>query len=177
MQLRAGALDGIVDHAAIQLDLALARPASGADTALLALQVAPTPHQACAEVLQPRQFYLQFALVAACPLGKNLQNQHGAVIDRSVEKPFQIALLRRAESLVKQNLGGAVRLRQFFDFFRLAFADEQGRIRRLAFAGNTRHGLHACRLRQQPKLFQFAVKMRQTQINADQNGARFGKSV
>jgi hypothetical protein len=80
-----GAFDGLPNHAAIQFNLGFTRAASHANTTSLPLQVRPPAHQACAEVLQTRQFHLQFALMAARTLGKNLQNQHGAVVHRHVQ--------------------------------------------------------------------------------------------
>ena len=48
-------LDALGDHAAIQFDLGLARPAAGADAAALTLQVRPPAHEAGREVLQARE--------------------------------------------------------------------------------------------------------------------------
>ena len=99
-----GALDGLTDHAAIQLDLRLAGATAHADAAALALQVRPAPHQSGGEVLQPGQLDLQLALVAAGTLGEDFQNQQRAVIDRHPQVALQIALLGRAERLVEQHL-------------------------------------------------------------------------
>ena len=91
--------------------------------------------------MQARQLDLQFALVAAGTLGKDLEDQQRAVIDRQTDVALQVALLRRAQSLVKQHLFGAVHERQFLDFIGLAAAHKQGRIGGLALASQTRHGL------------------------------------
>jgi len=58
LQFLLGALDGFANHALVQFDLRLARASALADTALLALQVAPAAHQSGAQILQPRQFDL-----------------------------------------------------------------------------------------------------------------------
>src|SRR5882757_9109688 len=55
LELLLHALDALADHAAVELDLRLARAAPHADAAALALQVAPAAHQARREVLQARQ--------------------------------------------------------------------------------------------------------------------------
>jgi hypothetical protein len=44
--------------------------------------------------------------MAARALGKNLEDQQGAVVDRHFQAALEIALLSRTERLVKQNLGG-----------------------------------------------------------------------
>ena len=172
LQLCARALDGIPDHAAVQFDLPLARPATRADSTLLPFQVAPAAHQTRTEVLQPRQFNLEFAFMAAGPLGKNLQDQHGAVVDRQLEKTLQIALLRRTQGLVKQNFSCSMCSGQLPDFFSLSATHKQGSIRRLTLAGDARHRLQPGSLRQQTKLFQLAVKMWLTQIDTNQYGVR-----
>ena len=95
-QLRLCTLDGLANHAPIQLNLCFTRAAPHTNTTLLALQMAPAAHQARAEVLQARQLNLQLALMATRALGKNLQNQHGTVIDRHLQQALKIALLGRA---------------------------------------------------------------------------------
>ena len=115
-----GALDRLGNHSSVKLNLCLARPASVANTPALSLQMRPTPHQTSAQVLKPGELNLQFAFVGAGALGKNLQNEHGAVIHRQAHVPLQIALLRRTQGLVKQNLLGIGAERKGFDFIGLA---------------------------------------------------------
>jgi len=172
-----GALDGLPDHAAVQFDLGFAWTTAQTDPASLALQVGPAPHQARAQVLQTGQFNLQFALVAARALGKYFEDQQGAVIDRQPDVPLQIALLRRAQRLIKEHLLGAMQGREFLDLVGLAAAHEQCRIGCLALAGQTGHRLQPARLGQQPEFDQAFVKMRQTKINADQKGRRCRRLV
>ena len=62
------------NQAAISFELGFTR-ASQADTALLPLQVGPAPDQARRHMLQLGQFDLQFTLMGAGPLGKNVQDQ------------------------------------------------------------------------------------------------------
>lgn len=68
------------------------------------------------------------------------QDQHGPVVDRHLDMSLKIALLRRAQELVKPDLLGAVHLGQHADFIRLAAAHKQCWIRSFALAGQARHG-------------------------------------
>ena len=170
-----GALDGVADHAAVEFDLRLARAAAPADAALLPLQVAPAAHQPGAEVLQARQFDLQLAFVAARALGEDFQDQQRAVVHRQADGALQVALLHRAQGLVEQHLLGAFGLGQCADFLGLAAAHEQGRIGRLAPAGQARHGLHAGRLGQQAQLLQVMVEVGRAKIHPHEDcGGTFG---
>ena len=170
LQAILGALDGFTDHAAVQFDLGFARAAAPADAALLALQVRPAAHQTGAEVLQARQLDLQLAFVAARALGKDFQDQQGAVVDRQADGALQVALLHRRERLVEQHFARALALRQQADLLDLAAADEQRRIGRLALAGQARHRLQAGGFGQQAQLLQLAVEMGHPQIHPDQDG-------
>jgi len=112
--------------------------------------------------------------MAARPLGKDFQNQQGAVIDRQADVPLQIALLCRTEGLVKQHLPCAMHHGQFLDFIGLAAAYKQRRVGCLAFAGQAGDRMQPARLGQQTELNQAIVKMGQPKINADQKGRRWG---
>ena len=166
----ARAPDGVADHAAVEFDLRLARAAARADAAALALQVGPAPHQARAEVLQPRQLDLQLALVAARALGEDLEDQEGAVVHRA--RPSWRSRLRCCAGLSawsKIDLAGAVQLGQLLDLVGLAAADEQRRIGRLALADQARDRREARGLREQAEFLEFAVEMGQPEIDADEN--------
>jgi len=132
----------------------------------------PAPDQTRRQVLQARQFDLQLAFMAARALGKNLENQQGAVVDRQAEHPLQIALLGRAQGLVKQDFAGAGLQRKHLDLVGLAAANEQRGIRRPALADHTGNRLQAGRLGQQAQLFQAGIKIGEAQIDPDQNGQR-----
>ena len=144
----AGALDGLADHPAVQFDLRFTRAAACADAALLALQVRPAPHQPRGLVLQPGQFHLQLAFVAPGALGKYLKNQKRAVIDWKLQMALQIALLTRAQTLVKQNFNRAKLGRQQFDFIRLPASDKQSGVWRFSLTRNARDWIQASTLRQ-----------------------------
>jgi hypothetical protein len=76
-QAFARALDGIVDHPAVQFDLLFTRAAAHAGAAGLALQVRPAPHQAGAQVLQAGQLDLQLAFMAAGALARRSPGSAG----------------------------------------------------------------------------------------------------
>ncbi len=176
LQALAGALDRVVDHAAVELDLGFAGAAARADAAALALQVGPAAHEAGAEVLQPGEFDLELALVAPRALREDLEDEQGAVGDRQFEMSLEVALLGRAEGLVEQHFHRAVHLREHADFIGLAAADEQRGIGRLALAGQPGHGSEARGLRQQAQLFQLGVEMGKAEIHPHQDdgsGLRF----
>ena len=80
------------EQAAVGFELRFAR-ATQADTAFLSLQVRPAAYQACCQVVQLRQFDLQFPFVAARPLREDVQHQSAAVKHARVAQFLQIALL------------------------------------------------------------------------------------
>ncbi len=131
-QPRLQRLDPLGDHAPVELDLGLARAAALAGAAGLALQVAPAPHEAAAEVLQPGQLDLQLALVALRPLREDFQDQRGAVGHGHAQRALQVALLGGRQRLVEDHAFGAVHLHQGLDLVGLAAADEQRRVGCLA---------------------------------------------
>ena len=72
------------------------------------------------------QLHLQFSLVAARALGKDIKNELTAIDDSDLKGGFQVALLRRAQILINND---QVRLQIFesgLDFFHFA-APDQGR--------------------------------------------------
>ena len=119
--------------------------------------------------MQAGQFDLELAFVASCPLGKDLENQQSPVIDRQSQVTLQVALLRGAQGLVKQDLGGTGALGQQLDFVGLARSHEQGRIGRAALAGDpARHAITGG-FGQQTQFEQFPVEMGHTEIDPDQD--------
>ena len=165
-----GALDGLANHAAVQLNLRFAGAAARAYAALLALQVAPAAHQARGQVLQAGQLHLQLALVAAGALREDVQNDQRAVIDGQPDGLFQIALLHGRERLIEQHLLCAMLNGQHADFLGLAAAHEQGGIGRAPLAGDARHGVQARRGGQQAQLLQIGIEMRLAKVHAHQHG-------
>lgn len=75
--------------------------------------------------------------MAACSLGKNIQNEEGTVIHGQTKLALQIALLTRAQTLVKQDFLGTGLNREKFDLFDFARPYEQRSIGSFAFAGQS----------------------------------------
>jgi hypothetical protein len=101
--------------------------ATHADTAFLPGQVAPETRQPRQQMLQLRQFNLQFALFCPRPLRENIKDQRSPVEDFAVEHPFQIAALGRGKLVVEDhcvNIRAAAMLGKFVSF---AFANESRR--------------------------------------------------
>ena len=82
----------MADQAAVGFELGFAGAAQ-ADAAFLPLQVRPAAYQPRREVVELRQFHLQFAFVAARPLREDVQHQSAAVKHARVAQFLQIALL------------------------------------------------------------------------------------
>ena len=69
----------------------------------LAGKVAPKPRQARQQMLQLRQFHLQFAFARPGALRENIQNQRRAVQHLAAENFFQIAALRGRQFVVEDH--------------------------------------------------------------------------
>src|ERR1035437_77020 len=108
--------------------------------------------------------------MAACSLTKYLQNQEGAVIDRQLKATLQIALLCRAQVLVKKHFNRARLSSQQFDFVGFATAYKQGRVGRFAFTSELGNRTQSRRLGEQAQLFEFTIEIGQSEINPNQNG-------
>ena len=83
---------------------------------------------------------------------------------------LQIALLRRAQTLIEQYFGGTQLLRHQLDFVGFAAADKQCCVWRPSFAGHPRHWFQSGAGREQAQFLQTTVKVGQAKINADQYG-------
>lgn len=110
--------------------------------------------------------------MASSTLGKDFQDQQRSIIDWKIQMPFEIALLRWTQGLVKQHFHRLMHLRKQPDLVRLATAYKQGGIRGFPLAGDSRHGIQSRCLRKQTQLFQLSVEMEQTKINANQDDRR-----
>ena len=148
-----GSLDRIVDHPPIQLDLLFPWTASHARTTRLAFEVRPATNQACAQVLQAREFHLQLTFMAAGSLSEDFKNQQRAIIHRHFQMPFEIALLRRTQRLIEEHLLRTMHLRQHTNLIGFATAHKKRSVRRLALACQVRYRLHPCGLGEQGELF------------------------
>ncbi len=89
--------DALADQPAVDLELALARPAEKAEPAALAFEMRPRPHQPRALVRQCRQFDLQATLMGAGARAEDLENEPGSVDHLGLPAPLEVALLHRAQ--------------------------------------------------------------------------------
>ena len=107
--------------------------------------------------------------MAAGTLCEYLEDQQCPIVDGQTKLALQVALLSRAERLVKKHLAGARGLGQHFYFFCFPGTHKQRRIGRSALAADPFSHLESCGLRKQAQLFKTAVKMRAAQVNTHQN--------
>ena len=105
-ELGLDALDAVLDHAAVGLELRLAGAAEKAEAAALALEMRPRAHQPALLVIQMRVLDLQRAFARARAAAEDFQDQPGAVDDLRVPGLFQIALLHRRDRAVHHHDGG-----------------------------------------------------------------------
>ena len=94
------ARDALADQAAIGFDLGFAGTAHEPETAALALQMGPRPHQAAALIIQMRQFDLQRAFLGLGAAAEDFEDQPGAVEDLGVPGLLEIALLDRRQRAI-----------------------------------------------------------------------------
>ncbi len=100
VELALEARDALADQPAVDLDLALARPAEEAEAAALTFEMRPRAHQPRALVRQRRQLDLQAALMGAGARPEDFENEAGAVDHLGLPAPFEVALLHRAQRRV-----------------------------------------------------------------------------
>ena len=92
-------------------------------------EVAPKPRQARQQMLQLRQFHLQFAFARPGALRENIQDQRRAVQHLAAEDLFQIPALRRGKS--SSNTTVSTRWpAESGELLRFAAADERAGYRR-----------------------------------------------
>jgi hypothetical protein len=130
--------DATIDLAAIRFQLcftgtthadAACRP-TGAPTCL-AHEMGPHARQARQPILQLRKLHLQLAFPRLCVLGKDIEDQGGAIDDFYVfaKQIFQFALLPRQQFLIKDNDRRLQFVKQYLDFFELTRPDQGFRMR------------------------------------------------
>jgi len=122
--------NAILNAAPVRFQLRFAFTAAHPDAAFLPRQVAPKPSQPRQQMLQLRQFNLQFPLSCAGALRKNIKNQRGPIQDFAIEHPLQIAALGRRKFVVKDNRVHIRKAAMLGKFVSLTFANESGRARR-----------------------------------------------
>ncbi|MCY1298974.1 hypothetical protein D9M70_484870 [compost metagenome] len=173
-QVRPEPLGTVVQHAPVQLELALAGTAAHADTALLPLQVAPGADQPRGAVRHLRQLHLHLADVALRALAEDIEDQAGAVDHVPVQEALEVALLRRAECRVEHDHVGIERVGGFLQLLGLARADEQRRVRPRTAARQRMHRQRAGGGGQQGELAEAFLEVMLAEIDADEDGARRG---
>ena len=119
----------IADHAAIGLDLRLARTAKEAETAALALEMGPGAHEAPGLVIEMRQFDLKTPLGRRRAFTEDLEDQAGPVDDLALELFLQIALLDRGQRAVDDDQFGLGLRAGNRDVADLAFTEQRRRAR------------------------------------------------
>jgi hypothetical protein len=116
-------LDALSDHALVHLKLGLTSTAH-ANTALLSVQVSPAALQAAAEMLQLRQFNLQFAFMGAGALGENVQNQAGPVEHATFQCTLEITFLAGGKAVIEEHQFRLVGSHSGGDLFKLSGTDK-----------------------------------------------------
>ncbi len=112
------------DPPPLDLDLLLARPAPGSDSAALAV-VVPGADQAGQEVVQLGRLHLEASLVGPRVLGEDVEDQLGPVDDPGFQLPLQVSLLTGAQIFVADQQVIDLRLAQRLQVVELALADEE----------------------------------------------------
>ena len=131
--------DSLPDAAAVDLQLAFAG-APGADAARQAGEHQALADQAAALVFELGQGHLQAAFRRAGPLGKDIQDQRGAVHHLDPANVLQVVQLRPGQFVVHDDDVGLQRLGVQGQLLRLAAAHEGGGVRAgLALKGAAHH--------------------------------------
>ena len=87
------ARDAVLHAAAVRFQLRFTFTAAHSNPAFLARQVAPESCQPREQMLQLREFDLQFAFLRPRALGEDVEDQGGAIEDFALETFFQVAAL------------------------------------------------------------------------------------
>ena len=120
-------------------------------------------------MLQLRQLHLQAALVGACPLGEDIQDQPGAVEHAAFHRALQVALLAGAQTMVEQHHVSLVLAHQVRQLLGLAGTDEQRRVGPVALTQQLHHRLHARGRHQVIKLVQVLTTQGVGQVDMHQH--------
>lgn len=114
------------------------------------------------------QLHLQLALVAACPLREDVEDQASAVDHAPLQIALQIALLARRQGVVDQHQIRAGGLGSGLDLFQLAAADQGRRVRFVDARGERGRHRGARRLCKVGELLQHILFGRPTGVGLNQ---------
>ena len=118
------------------LDSSAVIPDTSAAATRLTGQVSPGARQTGKAVFILRQFNLHLAFVALSALGKNVQNQAGAVNDACFQFSLEIALLSGRKRMIENDKIALILRNGSLHLVGLAAADKKGRIGARALHGN-----------------------------------------
>jgi len=96
-------------------------------------------------VLELSEFDLEFTFVGTGSLGKNIQNQTGAVKNATLEFALNISLLAWRQRMVKQHQLAVVVLQGLTNFRELSRPHERSGVGMLTLSRNERNGITARR--------------------------------
>ncbi len=128
LKLPFGVPNTICDQAVIQLELSLPGT-THADTTLLPIEVGPAADQPRGHVPQLRQLDLQLALMGACALRKDIDDQLGSAHQAPLQTLLDVAFLCRAQVFTEQHNVGVTTLGCRDHFFQLALGEVVSRVR------------------------------------------------
>jgi len=103
-------------------------------------------------MLQLRQLHLQLAFMSARALGKDIENQTGAIQHPALELTLQVPLLTGTEGMIEHDNLGLMQLHFLRDFLQLAGTDKGAGIGHGAAAHDKSHRITARRQNQLLKL-------------------------
>jgi hypothetical protein len=120
--------DLVVEHAPIKFNLLFTWPPAQTDAALLSLEVRPSADKSSGLMLNLSQFHLKLTLVAARPLGKNLEDQADALHNFDTPDLLKITLLDGRQGVIKQHVVNLLSNEALANFGDFPTTDEGGRI-------------------------------------------------
>src|SRR5690606_28051142 len=167
-QTRLEQLDPIAEQPTVGFELLFARTTQ-ADATLLALEVGPAPHQARGQMFELGELHLQLAFVAARALGKDVEDERGAVDDHALQLALEVALLAWRQRVIEDHDVGAVRTQCLADLLNLAAASEKLGVGRGALAMHHGFDAGAGPERKQLELRQALLDRALTEVELDEN--------
>src|SRR3569833_1524453 len=133
-------IDTMLNQAPGGLERSFARAAQ-ADAALLPFQMGPAAHKSRGQVAELGEFHLQLSFEGCGALGKNVEDETGAVQCATFHQLFDIAVLSRRLGVIEDHHLRRALFHLNADFLGLAAADEIFGIGGRARTGNQPNGL------------------------------------